>query len=79
MNDLSIFGYDSGASSLAGVAVIIMMMPVTKSVAQWMGGLQRKLMTSKDNRVEVNRFVCCALCLGTSSISVLDEVCLVAS
>mmetsp|Transcript_6110 Transcript_6110/g.15236 ORF Transcript_6110/g.15236 Transcript_6110/m.15236 type:complete len:1427 (-) Transcript_6110:1683-5963(-) len=43
-----------GASSLAGVAVIIMMMPVTKSVAQWMGGLQRKLMTSKDNRVEVN-------------------------
>lgn len=43
-----------GASSLAGVAIIIIMMPVTKTVAEWMGGLQRKLMTSKDKRVEVN-------------------------
>ena len=30
------------------------MMPVTKAVAKYMGGLQRRLMTSKDKRVEVN-------------------------
>ena len=50
--------------------MIIMMMPVTKSVAQWMGGLQRKLMTSKDNRVEVNRYA-----LPRSSSREFDRVC----
>jgi ABC-type multidrug transport system fused ATPase/permease subunit len=34
--------------------VICVMMPVTKTVAKWMGGLQRELMVSKDRRVEVN-------------------------
>ena len=51
----NIVALDRGASSLAGVAVIIIMIPVTKTVAQWMGRLQRNLMTSKDKRVEVNR------------------------
>lgn len=43
-----------GASSLGGVAVIIIMIPVTKSIAQWMGGMQRILMKAKDRRVELN-------------------------
>jgi ABC-type multidrug transport system fused ATPase/permease subunit len=34
--------------------VICIMMPVTKTVAKWMGRLQRELMVSKDRRVEVN-------------------------
>ncbi|KAG7364336.1 multidrug ABC transporter permease/ATPase [Nitzschia inconspicua] len=43
-----------GPSSLAGVAVICVMMPVTKAVAKYMGGLQRQLMIAKDKRVENN-------------------------
>lgn len=43
-----------GPSCLGGVAVILIMIPVTKSVAEWMGELQKKLMQSKDARVEVN-------------------------
>jgi ATP-binding cassette, subfamily C (CFTR/MRP), member 1 len=35
-------------------AVIIIMMPVTKAVAKWMGSMQRALMAAKDKRVEVN-------------------------
>ena len=30
------------------------MMPVTKAVAKYMGGLQRALMVAKDKRIEVN-------------------------
>lgn len=43
-----------GASCLAGCAVIVIMMPVTKTVAKWMGGMQKRLMAAKDARVEVN-------------------------
>jgi ATP-binding cassette subfamily C (CFTR/MRP) protein 1 len=43
-----------GASSFGGVVVIIFMMPVTKTVAVWMGSLQKHLMKAKDARVEVN-------------------------
>ena len=43
-----------GASSFGGVAVIIVMVPATKSIAQWMGGMQKKLMQAKDARVELN-------------------------
>lgn len=43
-----------GASSLGGVLVILIMIPVTKSIAQWMGGMQKKLMIAKDARVELN-------------------------
>jgi ATP-binding cassette, subfamily C (CFTR/MRP), member 1 len=43
-----------GASSLGGVAVIVIMIPVTKSVSKWMGGMQKKLMAAKDKRVELN-------------------------
>jgi len=43
-----------GPSSLAGVSVIVVMIPVTKLVAQTMGVMQKKLMKAKDNRVELN-------------------------
>lgn len=43
-----------GPSCLGGVAVILIMVPVTKTVAQWMGRLQKSLMVAKDQRVEVN-------------------------
>ena len=46
--------FHRGPSSLAGVAVICIMMPVTKAVAKYMGGLQRAMMTDKDKRIEVN-------------------------
>jgi ABC-type bacteriocin/lantibiotic exporter with double-glycine peptidase domain len=43
-----------GPSCLGGVAVIVIMIPVTSFVAQWMGNMQKKLMKAKDIRVEVN-------------------------
>uniref|UniRef100_A0A7S4AQQ3 P-loop containing nucleoside triphosphate hydrolase protein n=2 Tax=Pseudo-nitzschia australis TaxID=44445 RepID=A0A7S4AQQ3_9STRA len=43
-----------GPSALAGLAVICIMIPVTKTIAKIMGRLQKKLMISKDERVDVN-------------------------
>lgn len=43
-----------GPSSFGGVLVIVVMIPVTKTVAQWMGAKQKSLMHAKDRRVEVN-------------------------
>ena len=43
-----------GPSSLGGVSIIIIMIPVTKGVAQWMGSMQKILMKAKDRRVELN-------------------------
>lgn len=43
-----------GPSCLGGVGVICIMIPVTKFIAQWMGGMQKKLMKAKDERVELN-------------------------
>jgi ATP-binding cassette subfamily C (CFTR/MRP) protein 1 len=43
-----------GASSMGGVCVIIVMIPMTKAVAGWMGTMQRILMKAKDKRVELN-------------------------
>ena len=43
-----------GASSLGGVSVMILMVPVTKMIAQQMSGLQKKLMKAKDARIELN-------------------------
>ena len=43
-----------GPSCLGGVAVIVIMIPVTKEVAKWMGGLQKNLMKARDVRVDVN-------------------------
>jgi len=34
--------------------VIVVMIPITKYIAQWMGGMQKKLMLAKDARVELN-------------------------
>ena len=45
---------EMGPSSLGGVAVIILMVPVTKWIAQMMGRLQKALMTAKDARIELN-------------------------
>lgn len=44
-----------GPSCLAGVMVIILSIPSTAIAAQWMGSLQRKLMTRKDDRVQTNQ------------------------
>ena len=43
-----------GPSSLGGVAVILVMAPVTKWIAQQIGRLQKKLMKAKDSRIELN-------------------------
>lgn len=43
-----------GPSCLGGVAVILVMMPVTRYVAKWMGSMQKKMMKVKDKRIEVN-------------------------
>jgi polyferredoxin len=43
-----------GASCMGGVCIIVIMIPLTKYVAQWMGGMQKKLMKAKDARVELN-------------------------
>jgi Flp pilus assembly protein protease CpaA len=43
-----------GASCLGGVCIIVIMIPLTKYIAQWMGGMQKKLMKAKDARVELN-------------------------
>ena len=45
---------EMGPSSLGGVAVIVLMVPVTRLVAKKMGGLQKKLMVAKDARIELN-------------------------
>ena len=46
-----------GPSCLGGVAIIIIMMPVTKTVGKYLGGLQKKLMKVKDERLKVNNEV----------------------
>jgi ATP-binding cassette subfamily C (CFTR/MRP) protein 1 len=43
-----------GPSCLGGVAIMCVMIPVTRAVAQWMGDMQNKLMKAKDARVNVN-------------------------
>jgi hypothetical protein len=43
-----------GPSCLGGVAVILLIIPLTKIVAQWMGEKQKHLMEAKDGRVEIN-------------------------
>lgn len=43
-----------GPSCLGGVAVILVMVPLNKAVAGWMGRLQEKLMAARDHRVDVN-------------------------
>ncbi len=43
-----------GPSCLGGVAVILIMVPVNKVVAAWMGRLQKRLMSARDHRVDVN-------------------------
>ena len=43
-----------GASCLAGVVVIIFMIPVTKFIASWLGRIQKRLMKARDDRVALN-------------------------
>jgi len=43
-----------GPSSLGGVAVILVMIPVSKMVAKRMGKMQKSVMKAKDDRVELN-------------------------
>jgi len=46
-----------GPSCLAGVVIILVMMPVTKTVAGYMGKMQKSLMEAKDSRIEANNEV----------------------
>lgn len=43
-----------GASCLAGVVVIIIMIPLTKFIASWLGRVQKRLMKARDDRVALN-------------------------
>jgi len=43
-----------GPSCLGGVAVIIIMMPVTKKIATIVGKIQKEMMKVKDERLKVN-------------------------
>lgn len=43
-----------GASSLGGVLIIVIMIPVTKVISEYMGRLQSALMNKKDERVDLN-------------------------
>jgi ABC-type multidrug transport system fused ATPase/permease subunit len=43
-----------GPSSLGGVAVICITIPITKYVAQWLGNIQKHLLKAKDQRVQLN-------------------------
>ena len=52
-----------GPSCLAGVVIIVIMMPITRAVASWMGGKQKRLMNAKDDRVELNNE-----CLGSMKV-----------
>ena len=52
-----------GPCCLGGVAIIVIMVPITRAVASWMGGMQKWLMTAKDARVELNNE-----CLGSMKI-----------
>ena len=52
-----------GPSCLAGVVIIVIMMPITRAVASWMGGKQKRLMNAKDERVELNNE-----CLGSMKV-----------
>ena len=44
-----------GPSCLAGVLAILLSIPTTAMAAQWMGNLQKKLMTQKDERMQANQ------------------------
>ncbi len=46
-----------GPSCLGGVAIILIMVPVNKIIAAWMGRLQKRLMVSRDERLNVNNEV----------------------
>ena len=46
-----------GPSCLGGVAIIFIMVPLNKVIAAWMGMLQKKLMKSRDLRVDINNEV----------------------
>ena len=43
-----------GPSCLAGVVVIVFLIPITKSVAAWLGRIQKILMKARDERVALN-------------------------
>lgn len=43
-----------GIAMLAGVAVILLLIPSTKSVAAYLGSIQKKLMKARDERVALN-------------------------
>jgi ABC-type multidrug transport system, ATPase and permease components len=46
-----------GPSCLGGLAVILIMVPLNKTIASWMGNLQKSLMESRDVRVNMNNEV----------------------
>jgi len=46
-----------GPSCVGGLAVIVIMVPLNKAIAGWMGHLQKTLMKSRDLRVDLNNEV----------------------
>jgi ABC transporter transmembrane region len=57
-----------GPSSLGGVLVICFMIPTTKMVASWMGGMQKRLMKAKDGTCGAT-ILCFFVCLDRSFVS----------
>lgn len=60
---LSFLWLQLGPSCLAGVVIIVITVPITRAVASWMGGKQKRLMNAKDERVELNNE-----CLGSMKV-----------
>jgi len=50
-----------GIACLGGVAVIVIMIPLNKYVASWMARLQKRLMTARDDRMDINNEVLCSM------------------
>jgi len=57
-----------GPSCLAGVVVIVVMMPVTKFIAGWLSGIQKILMKARDERVALNNEL-----LGAMKVSSIND------
>ena len=58
-----------GPSCLAGVVVIVVMMPVTKFIAGWLSGIQKILMKARDERVALNNELLGAMKVSSISFS----------
>lgn len=58
-----------GPSCLAGVVVIVVLIPVTKFIAGWLSGIQKILMKARDERVALNNELLGAMKVSNMSVS----------